>query len=41
MHAVEWLGTQNWSNGNVGLYGKSYEGATQWKQQLGKPLFAQ
>ena len=30
-HAVEWLGTQNWSNGNVGLYGKSYEGATQWE----------
>ena len=22
--AVEWLGQQNWSNGNVGLYGKSY-----------------
>ena len=30
-HAVEWLGIQNWSNGNVGLYGKSYEGATQWE----------
>ena len=30
-HAVEWLGTQNWSNGHVGLYGKSYEGATQWE----------
>ena len=29
--AVEWLGTQNWSNGKVGLYGKSYEGATQWE----------
>ncbi|MBI19082.1 MAG: hypothetical protein CMB73_00715 [Euryarchaeota archaeon] len=29
--AVEWLGKQNWSNGNVGLYGKSYEGATQWE----------
>ena len=29
--AVEWLGTQDWSNGNVGLYGKSYEGATQWE----------
>ena len=27
--AVEWLGSQEWSNGNVGLYGKSYEGATQ------------
>jgi predicted acyl esterase len=30
-YAVEWLGTQNWSNGHVGLYGKSYEGATQWE----------
>ena len=29
--AVEWLGTRDWSNGNVGLYGKSYEGATQWE----------
>ena len=29
--AVEWLGEQDWSNGNVGLYGKSYEGATQWE----------
>lgn len=29
--AVEWLGKQNWSNGKVGLYGKSYEGATQWE----------
>ena len=29
--AVEWLGSQNWSNGHVGLYGKSYEGATQWE----------
>jgi len=30
-HAVEWLGSQEWSNGNVGMYGKSYEGATQWE----------
>jgi len=30
-NAVEWLGQQEWSNGNVGLYGKSYEGATQWE----------
>jgi len=29
--AVEWLGQQEWSNGHVGLYGKSYEGATQWE----------
>ena len=29
--AVEWLGTQDWSNGNVAIYGKSYEGATAWE----------
>ncbi len=29
--AITWLGEQEWSNGNVGLYGKSYEGATQWE----------
>jgi pimeloyl-ACP methyl ester carboxylesterase len=26
--AVEWAGTQSWSNGNVGLYGKSYDAWT-------------
>ena len=36
--AVEWLGSQEWSNGNVGLYGKSYEGATQWEAAaMGSP----
>ncbi len=29
-HAVEWLGTQDWSNGNVGLIGRSYDGSTPW-----------
>lgn len=29
-HAVEWLGTQPWSNGNVGLIGRSYDGSTPW-----------
>ena len=29
--AVEWLGDQDWSNGNVAIYGKSYEGATAWE----------
>jgi len=29
--AVEWLGTQEWSNGNVGLMGKSYAGTTNWE----------
>jgi predicted acyl esterase len=28
--AVEWLGTQSWSNGNVGIIGKSYDGSTPW-----------
>jgi predicted acyl esterase len=29
--AVEWLGTQAWSNGNVGLIGRSYDGSTPWQ----------
>ena len=29
--AVEWLGTQEWSSGNVGLMGKSYAGTTNWE----------
>ena len=28
---VQWLGEQNWSNGNVGLMGKSYAGTTNWE----------
>ena len=28
---VEWLGIQEWSNGNVGLMGKSYAGTTNWE----------
>lgn len=28
--AVTWLGTQDWSNGNVGMVGISYEGTTPW-----------
>ncbi len=28
--AITWLGTQDWGNGNVGLIGKSYDGATPW-----------
>ncbi len=28
--AVEWLGAQEWSNGNVGLIGRSYDGSTPW-----------
>ncbi|MDQ3646211.1 MAG: CocE/NonD family hydrolase [Actinomycetota bacterium] len=29
--AVTWLGTRAWSNGSVGMVGKSYDGATQWE----------
>jgi predicted acyl esterase len=29
--AVHWLGEQAWSNGNVGLMGKSYAGTTNWE----------
>jgi putative CocE/NonD family hydrolase len=30
-HAVTWLGTQDWSNGNVGMLGVSYDGSTPWE----------
>ncbi|MEA3191280.1 MAG: X-Pro dipeptidyl-peptidase [Thermoplasmata archaeon] len=29
--AVTWLGTQEWSNGKVGLVGRSYDGSTPWE----------
>ena len=29
--AVTWLGTQSWSNGKVGIIGKSYDGSTPWQ----------
>jgi predicted acyl esterase len=28
--AVAWLGSQEWSNGNVALIGRSYDGSTPW-----------
>ena len=28
--AVDWLGTQPWSNGRVGAIGRSYDGSTPW-----------
>lgn len=28
--AITWLGTQPWSNGNVGMIGLSYDGSTPW-----------
>lgn len=36
--AVTWLGEQEWSNGNVGIMGKSYAGTTAWEgAQFGNP----
>ncbi|MHB8634779.1 MAG: CocE/NonD family hydrolase [Thermoplasmatota archaeon] len=29
--AVSWLGTQAWSNGNVSVIGRSYDGSTPWE----------
>lgn len=34
---VEWCGTQPWSDGNVGMYGESYVGATQWLAAVMQP----
>ena len=36
--AVDWLGSQEWSNGNVGMIGISYEGSTPWEvASMGNP----
>ncbi len=32
--AVSWLGTQEWSNGKVGMIGKSYDGSTPWQAAM-------
>jgi hypothetical protein len=32
--AVTWLGAQDWSNGNVGLIGRSYDGSTPWQAAM-------
>ncbi|MBK29559.1 MAG: hypothetical protein CMB49_02460 [Euryarchaeota archaeon] len=32
--AVTWLGSQNWSNGKVGMIGKSYDGSTPWQAAM-------
>lgn len=34
---VEWCAVQPWSNGNVGMYGASYVGATQWLATIAQP----
>ena len=35
--SVEWCAVQAWSDGNVGMYGASYVGATQWLAAIGTP----
>jgi X-Pro dipeptidyl-peptidase len=34
---VDWLGTQDWSNGKVGMIGGSYDGTTQWAAAVEAP----
>jgi len=39
--AVTWLGSQPWSNGKVGIIGKSYDGSTPWQAAtFGNPYLA-
>ena len=39
--AVSWLGEAEWSNGKVGLIGKSYDGSTPWQAAtFGNPYLA-
>jgi uncharacterized protein len=35
--AVEWLASQNWSNGNVGMFGSSYGGFTSYQVAMLQP----
>ena len=34
---VEWCASQPWCNGRVGMFGRSYPGATQWQAAVGTP----
>jgi putative CocE/NonD family hydrolase len=34
---VEWCAVQPWSDGNIGMYGASYVGATQWLAAVSQP----
>ena len=34
---VEWCASQPWSSGKVGMYGRSYIGATQWLAAMSRP----
>ena len=36
-HSVEWVASQPWCTGKVGMYGVSYVGATQWLAAKTKP----
>jgi hypothetical protein len=39
--AITWLGSQVWSNGKVGIIGKSYDGSTPWEAAtFGNPYLA-
>jgi hypothetical protein len=39
--SVSWLGSQPWSNGKVGIIGKSYDGSTPWQAAtFGNPYLA-
>ena len=35
--SVEWCASQPWSSGKVGMYGRSYNGATQWLAAISRP----
>ena len=35
--AVEWCAAQSWANGQVGMYGSSYMGATAWQAARARP----
>ena len=34
---IEWIANQDWCDGNVGMYGGSYVGATQWLAAMSQP----
>lgn len=34
---VEWIAAQEWSDGNVAMWGGSYYGATQWRAAVARP----
>ena len=37
--SIEWLGTQNWCNGKIGMVGSSYAGNVQWQAAVGQSSF--